>query len=251
MKNGSLTSFISTFNLELSFTILVFSYVFGYILRLWSPDKLDFISAKKVLRDFEQPNSPYSWPYTGIKNDKYPYFNFRGYLKLRNHLDLVEFVKWGPDDSKDTYSTVLKQNIVFDQDSIKDTIKRSKTIINSMKMEIRVKNPDLNQFIEMKESHIRLMSGIWTAFRLSMYTIGPIFLLLFALCIAPPWRNFTLIPHTSTSDGFYPFFFVLNVVILLIMGFSIRRIEKLFHYRRVSEIFHIIKAYSLVKNNVK
>jgi hypothetical protein len=93
--------------------LVMFSYLFGYILRLSSPDVLDRKSAKKVIKrelaQAAQKGIPLTvekwmeedgWPFNPYNRaDKYPYLGFKRFLKTRGHEDLIkkELVSWGPD----------------------------------------------------------------------------------------------------------------------------------------------------------
>jgi hypothetical protein len=76
----------------------IVGYTLGYVLRLFSPDKLDEISGPIVLSDMSEEERK-CWPYTGCKNDKFPYFLTYEYLKARGLDKAAESVTWGADDS--------------------------------------------------------------------------------------------------------------------------------------------------------
>jgi hypothetical protein len=244
--------------------LVLFSYVLGYILRLSSPDELDKISARNViLRELDglheqnekhpEDNQDYkvrlwfrlilhypwlrkklkgimkesllneekkfsafvshdAWPYNPDEPlDKYPYFNFYWYLEHRGHSDLANMVTWGSDD----------------EDSRN---KRSKTAVNRMKMAIRYYCPQLSKSLESKEGHIRLMAGTWSAFRIAMWLVSIASVVVTIPAIMVPQLRWLFI------------FSFVNLSMMSLMQYSIRRIEKLFHYRRVSELFHIVQA---------
>ncbi len=250
------------------FLLIVLSYVLGYILRLSSPDELDKISARNViLRELDRLNEHYkkhpeenkdkqdyevniwfrlillhhptvrkiarlffnawvtneenkfstfvlqdAWPYNPDEPlDKYPYFNFYWYLEHRGHTDLANLVNWGWDDEE-------------------SRSKRSKTAVNRMKMDIRSYCPPLAGSLESKEGHVRLMAGTWTAFKIA----SPLVIL--ALILA------SIVAFRRPELRWYYIFTLINSLLLALMYYSVRRIEKLFHYRRVSELFHIVQA---------
>ncbi|HMB21266.1 MAG: hypothetical protein ACM33V_06150 [Chloroflexota bacterium] len=226
-----------------AFILVIFSYVLGYILRLSSPDKLDKESAEIVIEEEKKLNQDFDddgWPYN-LKNkkEKYPYSRFREYLKKRGHLELLqELVTWCPDEE-------LKEGAVWDDITHPDgtpipKTKRSKSAVNEMKMKIRLQCPELSALIESKEGHIRLMAGTWAAFNFSIIPVILALVIVAAACFFHPWLK----PHTV---GYYPFFCFININLLLIMILSNIRIKQLFHYRRVSELFHIVQSAYLAQ----
>ncbi|HEX2998099.1 MAG TPA: hypothetical protein VHP14_24960, partial [Anaerolineales bacterium] len=107
-------------------------------------------------------------------------------------------------------------------------------------MKVRLQCPELSALIESKEGHIRLMAGTWAAFNFSIIPVGLALAIVTAACFFHPWLK----PHTV---GYYPFFCFININLLLIMMLSNIRIKQLFHYRRVSELFHIVQSAYLAQ----
>ncbi len=222
------------------FFLIIFSYVFGYILRLTSPDELDRKSARHVIdkeiRDGTNIETD-EWPFDPKnEKDKFPYLNFRNYLIVRGHEHLTEnLVIWGSDDESRAESQPDKKK------SGETTFKgqRSKSIVNKMKMEIRFYCPELSFFLEGKEAHIRLMSGTWAGFKFSMafVVIAFVITMFFGIC-----QLFNWVPATWVSAHNYFVFSFIDLSLWLSMFFANKQIEKLFHYRRVSELFHIVQA---------
>ena len=121
----------------------IMAYTIGYIIRLSTPDKLDKISGDHVIKEMggiEKAEEEH-WPYRKETNEKFPYFYTKDYLEHRGHNELLELVTWGKDN--------------------KDTLPRSKTIINKMKVETEMRSPELSAVIESNEAHIRLLFGVW------------------------------------------------------------------------------------------
>lgn len=249
--------------------LVVFSYLIGYILRLSSPDTLDRKSAVKVIRGecarHSQKQVPLNflekivslkeapgaivkwlrsitrarktmeewiqkdgWPFNpGDPRDKFPYLNFRAYLLKRGHGELAEaLINWEAESEDKGAAPARKQ--------------RSKSIVNKMKMLIRLYCPELSALVESKEAHIRLMAGAWAAFKFSQW---PIWIALIALAFvdfAPQWVGALVVnPPADSNHLIYMF---INVNLLLVIFLCNQRIERLFHYRRVSELFHIVQA---------
>ena len=265
-----------------SFTLLVlailviFSYIFGYILRLSSPDLLDRISAKIVIdteaRKLSQKDikgfstkdeiskrlkwlflqrdkkvaeieifyEKDSWPFRPENPmDKYPYLGFREYLEKRGHSHLTkEIVTWGDKVGEDW------PNKDSSEKPIRIT-RRSKTTINKLKLNVRLYCPGISSLLEAKEGHIRLMAGIWAAFRFAMFPTFIIWLTFFVLGVLELTGKIHIPIKNTFSMPEVDFFFVLSMIglgVLLIMWLSNRRIKNLFHYRRVNELFHIVQA---------
>lgn len=209
------------------FLFIILSYILGYILRLSSPDDLDKISAKKVLKRLT-PKEQEVWPYTDKPYDKFPYYNFGEYLKARDLEHLLEHVKWG--------------------DETDNTKKRSKTVVNIMKIDIMHNCSTLYSFIEANEAHIRLLSGTWLAIKDTRRLIlcSAIIYVLFILYIA-------FLLHLSHIKIFDHIFFCLTLIFVFFsISWAKKRIENLFHYRRVNELLSIVhSAYIARKDHHK
>jgi hypothetical protein len=243
-------SIYDSFSFLIVSILLIFAYVFGYILRLSSPDELDRISAIQVIKKEKAINPQFElddgWPFDPENElDKYPYFGFRNYLEKRGYKHLTKkLVSWGSDD--EVGNTWPDKN--SKEKKVKIT-KRSKATINKMKMDIRRYCPELSVLIESKEGHIRLMAGTWAAFRFAMVPtlIAGIVMLITGVAISV----FGPISRLHLSEHYYYFFAALCGVSLWIMWRSNRRITKLFHYRRVSELFHIVQSAYLAQQAAK
>lgn len=283
--------------------LLVLSYVFGYILRLSSPDELDRISAIHVLKEEQKyhewktisefrkealssckskaeeeriPNEqklhkkltgsfwyifpkhrlePFQnkkkvffdnpglteakfeeevkkckdddkWPFDPYDYcDKYPYLKFKEYLIGRGHeQSLAKLVVWGPLKGKAS-----------------DPKRRSKTHVNQMKMDIREHCPELMGPLESKEAHIRLMAGTWAAFRFSLPFVAITAVAMLVVSLLAKSLNIQ-----NNVGSVWLFFFICSLCAIG-MWISIWRIKKLFHYRRVNELFHIVEAADLAR----
>lgn len=242
--------------------IVILAYIMGYIIRLSTPDELDRISAGRVLRRMGEELAPEtkealkkmpmtpddteslspqrvleetdkglgreaivaakldSWPYRGEKTNKFPYYYFKQYLNSRGLAELAELVKWGHP------STEGEAN----------TFKRSKTMINMMKLEVGLCSPELSSVIESNEAHVRLLSGTWQAitttrrFVVAGITISSLEFL----------TRFIPGAHLSPPYPLYTLSIVAGCIIFVGMTWAKIRIEKLFHYQRVRELTHIV-----------
>jgi hypothetical protein len=172
--------------------------------------KKDYIvKEEKKFKDFVDIDR---WPYNpNDPMDKYPYFHFRSYLEWRGHTHLKELVTW-------------------DSESEASKARRSKTAINRMKMDVRMNCPELTRVLESKEGHIRLMAGTWSAFKVSIWPVAIVWVIITALAIKYQFLHW------------YFLYSFINANLLALMLYSNNRIEKLFHYRRVSELFHVVQA---------
>jgi hypothetical protein len=185
------------------------------------------------------------WPFDPSNpKDKYPYLHFRKYLEKRGHEQLArELATWEPEAEKaDTISQSVDEpeRKPLKPSSSAGRKQRSKSIVNMMKMSIRLYCPDLSSLVESKEAHIRLMAGTWTAFKFAQW---PIWIALILLAIAnfdPQWVE-SVLSMQLTGHNYLVYMFI-NLNLLLVIFLCNRRIENLFHYRRVSELFHIVQA---------
>lgn len=218
--------------------MIIFSYVAGYILRLMTPDKLDKVSAKKVIEGLPEKEKDI-WPiriedYEQNTDNKYPYFYMREYLEARDFKYLLELVKWGPDNSINNGQ--------------ENRTKRSKTAVNKMKLDISLYCDDLAANVESNEAHVRLMSGTWLAIKanLALIFVGAS---IAGLGIIIVYSDYIRGALNLTSNDFgkenapaYPVFLSITIILLIIMHWAKNQIEELFHYRRVSELVYIIMA---------
>ncbi len=193
--------------------VLLVAYIIGYVFRLSTPDDLDTRSANWVVLKKMQgvPNAAKdAWPFRMEEGNKFPYFHFKEYLEKRNHKDFAQLVDWDKD-------------------------KPSKTSVNRLKLETRARSPRLSALIESNEAHIRMLFGAWLAVR---------------LC-----RGLLVIGFTCSTIGFvrsivladprhllfaYSAWMVVTSAIVIGAWLSARHIERLFHYRRVRELFDVV-----------
>ena len=244
---------------------LILAYVVGYIFRLSTPDDLDMISAKLVLKKMEEDRKKSAefldkvtgqagvvvkdctktgnsaavddvWPYQGEKDNKFPYLHFKQYLAHRMHGDLAKRVRWGYDCDETTG--------VFKPTSEGKPDVRSKTFVNLMKIETSLRCPQLSGIIESDEAHIRMLYGTWLACRICRGFIVAGFVI---VVIGSVMSRCTPNSLVSRGDLFAAYLIWASFTGLLLIGtFSGKRqIEKLFHYRRVRELFDVVACYDL------
>jgi hypothetical protein len=185
------------------------------------------------------------WPFDPSNpKDKYPYLHFRKYLEKRGHTQLAEeFATWEPEARKTdiaTQSVTASEGKPLESSKQDGKKQRSKSTVNMMKMSIRLYCPELSSLVESKEAHIRLMAGTWTAFKFSQWPIWIALIFLAAAGFAPQWLESIL--SIRLMDHNYFVYMFINLNLLMVIFFCNQRIEKLFHYRRVSELFHIVQA---------
>ena len=209
----------------LSAVIVVVAYIAGYIFRLSTPDDLDKKSADIVLGRMklagDDAPAKDHWPYRGEPENKFPYFHFKDYLTHRKHPELAAEVKWSEQV-------------------------RSKTFVNKMKFETAVRSPQLSAIIESNEAHIRLMFGTWLACRATFIFIVLGCVMSAVSLVIAGLRASAPTSHVDSRTTFLPW-----IVITLFLGLgndqARRRIENLFHYRRVRELFDIVACYHLAR----
>jgi hypothetical protein len=203
--------------------ILILAYIIGYIFRLSTPDVLDHISAKRVIKKMGGVAEAKRdhWPHHGEPGNKFPYFHFRDYLKYRKHGELAKYVDW-------------------------DKHRRSKTSVNKMKLETHIRSPRLSAIIDSNEAHIRLLFGTWLASWLCLPFLA------LGLAAAAYGMSRCLCPGgcIETEKGqnlllAYSLWAFLALILMLGSAFAIWRIQSLFHYRRVRELFDVIACMHL------
>ena len=217
------------------------SYVLGYIIRLTTVDKLDKISAKKVIKqmgkDYKK-NCPSAiagiedpeaaaireecWPYHGGPSDKFPYLHLKSYLEKRGLTDISELVTWSSLPSPKDGEGFL----------------RSKKIINNYKIEIFYKSPQLSTIIESNEAHIRLTYGTWRVSKLFFWVaLAALAVLLLALGLFRlPLLQFSLI-------------IFVELILAALLFYSKRKIEFQFHYQRIKELVQILVCTKLARES--
>jgi hypothetical protein len=221
--------------LILSILVLVIAYVVGYIIRLSTPDDLDRVSARHVLDKMarevqDKDHSPITpeervqaalddhWPTRLEEGDKFPYNHFRDYLESRGLTSLATLVKWGSPGEK-------------------GLSKRSKTHVNTMKLQVLAKSPDLSAVIESNEAHVRLMFGTWVAIMACWR------LMFVGVCVSAIGLAILAVPGCRQIQLAHPPFattLIIGIALLVGMYWARTRIESLFHYQRVRELTHIV-----------
>lgn len=203
----------------------VLAYVIGYIFRLSTPDDLDkksaalVIAKMKVEKGSETAAADDHWPYREESDNKFPYFYFKDYLEHREHHDLARHVKWN-------------EKV------------RSKTFVNEMKLETALRCPQLASIIDSNEAHIRLLFGTWLACLHSRkFIIAGLVLSACSMALESGLLICSASAHHFPTSSL--------IWLLITLGLyrgsesAIVRIESLFHYRRVREIFDIVTCYHL------
>jgi len=206
-------------------TFVLISYVVGFILRLTSPDKLDGIS-------IEVCDSPLFL--NGDKGVRFPYLRLGPYLRQQGHDDLQNIISWDISGCSD--------------DSIPEKVQKcSNTTINRLKAEISFKCPELAATVESNEAHIRLMSGTWLAIRTTLPLVGlGAFICLY---VSIPLFKSYLNPTFSKCLAYYHLQLVSNTFLIVGMIWSNKKIERLFHPRRVGELLFILQAVFLARQS--
>jgi hypothetical protein len=234
--------FASANGILLGILAILLAYVVGYLLRLWTVDRLDSISADHVFRQFSAlhargealPGKPSrrraaqesrlaaaqkeNWPYWGEIFDTFPYLHLRQYLARRGLSHLAELVTWE------------------DQPYPAKGIQRSKKIIDNYKIEVSSKSPLLASIVESNEAHIRMLHGIWQSARVFTWcgasaAFGCLVLLL---------NEAVGIVEFSIAEPRYAALFFLETMVVVAAIITTRRIEKLFHYQRVKELVQLL-----------
>ena len=117
-----------------------------------------------------------------------------------------------------------------------------------MKLEIVVRSPKLSATIDSNEAHIRLLFGTWLAAKMCPWFVIPGF-------ISSVTAIILLIHKISdkSSSGVqellfsYSIWLLLSITLFIGSKLAIWRIQNLFHYRRVRELFDVVACYHLAR----
>ena len=216
----------------LSIVLLIAAYVVGYAIRLYSIDDLDCKSARHVLQQWATCDDPEgvqwakddAWVTHCEKDDRYPYYYFKEYLEKRGLTHVASLVTWGSNGS--------------------GRGKRTKTIINMMKLDVSQKRPELSANIESNEAHVRLLFGSWRAIQTSL----PIMILGAILSLSGAIGLINMIPRLPAPHGLYALWFAGDILLLAGMIWTRLIIQKLFHYQRVRELTYIVGCFWYVRS---
>lgn len=197
--------------------------------KLLKDDNLELL--KKIYKAVNNNlNSIIDWPYTRMYS----------YCKDRD-LIYTDEVDWGDGAPK-------RREVVSNE------IKRSKSRMNTLKMQIAVVNPNLHDIISKTEAHIRFVNSIWYATRLLRMVLWCMNLALTVLTI------FRIVEEKNNGCyvGFYKwlnhsdqtnliYLFIVSFAYLLICWYINRSCLQIMHYQRVRELNMILKAKLICK----
>jgi len=216
----------------LSIVVLVAAYVVGYVIRLYSIDDLDCISARHVLHQWASATDPNgiegakddAWVTRGEPDDRFPYYYFKEYLVKRGLSHVASMVAWGSPES--------------------GRGKRTKALINMMKLEVSQKRPDLSANIESNEAHVRLLFGTWRAIQ----TCLPVVVIGALLSLAGVVGLTSMIARFPAPHALYAVWCAGDILLLTGMIWTRQIIQKLFHYQRVRELTYIVGCLWYVRS---
>ena len=229
-EGSSANYLLTTWEANKTFILLlgiVLAYMLGYILRLVSPNRLDKVSASHVIAEMEKTAlgmiEKDHWPIQDVSHDKFPYLNLRHYLEYRGHTELASLIPWGPEEDK-------KQ-------------KKSSTHIQTMKLRVLLKEPELAALLDSKEAHIRLLSGTWGAIRSTRWFVyAGLVISLIGIVVSCVSQN-----HEVFRPHVYAGCLLVTAALVMAMEWCKNTIERLFHYQRVRELFLIVASAYQVK----
>ncbi len=120
-----------------------------------------------------------------------------------------------------------------------------------MKIDVALHSPELAAVVESNEAHVRLMSGTWISIKetLLLVWVGAFSTLLATVIVYFPFirNHLGLSGFDLDSSPKYLVYFVAILFLVSAMYWAKYKIENLFHYRRVSELFHIVQAAHLAR----
>lgn len=173
------------------------------------------------------------WPYTHMKR----YCTDRG-------LEYANEVTWGDGA---IHETVLDEIGLTTDPSLSEEINRSKSRINTDKMDITEKEPLLYRMLMKNEAHIRFMNGIWYASQHLLWSAVVIMVLSILDYVLSPDIPFLI---SLTRAKF--FYMIVTSVAFIVICFSVRRsVLEILHYQRVRELNMILKAKSIIRSKAE
>ena len=180
-----------------------------------------------------------NWLTVDKKEVQFPYNNLAGYLIARNRIDLEDMIPWELNRSEVKANAEVKT-----EKEIKAELKkspRSKTLINSLKIQLQFFHPEKCSTIIKNEAHVRLTTSMWyITIALRNYSLAVILLI--------PVLYFVFwgageIPHIVV---FLPA--IASVSIFLFAWRAKLSLEQFLHYQRVREIFYVLETANIDLN---
>lgn len=185
-------------------------------------------------------------------NIDWPYTHMYSYCKDRG-LSFAEYVDWGDGAIKPKCS-IEKIGLTTNY-SYSDEKNRSKSRLNTLKMDIGIKSPSFYRTISKTEAHIRFINSIWYAKNLLIWIICLTFCLTIATCV---YQYFYFNSHLPFIEWIfhieqyaYTSITLTCVVYGIICHYIKRSTLQILHYQRVREITLILEAKQLCDHNKK
>lgn len=180
-------------------------------------------------------NGTIDWPYTHM----YRYCLDRG-------LEYAECVNWG---DKEVTVGVLDDLGLTSDVCMSDEINRSKSRINTDKMDIAEKEPLLYRSVNKNEAHIRFMNSIWYASAILL----KVSVILGIAAIAAAFFPRLFPQYAAYAPGPLKLFYMelVSIAYALICLYIRHSVKESFHYQRVREINMILKAKYIIADKEK
>jgi hypothetical protein len=215
--------FGSTFRFELAIFLVVASYVAGHFLYRQDPKAPDRASYRRVSKTFSDGDKR-GWVVQALPDRpddevdvQFPYRFLKEYLVERELHHLARLVPWSGTD-EESYR------------------KRTKSFINFLKIRLFFHFPDRGGQLTRNEAHVRLMSSIWYAARTLTW------MALASMTIAVVAAYLFSVPGVGWEWGRLTGAVLSSSVVLVLVLWARRVIERFLHYQRVREVLFVLET---------
>lgn len=209
-----------------------------------SSDKKDFyVLLHKIIEYLDSDlNGSVDWPYTHM----YSYCVDRG-------LPFADKVNWG--DGALRPLSPLDRVGLSTIHSYADEINRSKSRMNTLKMELSREDESLHRTISKTEAHIRFINSIWHAKKLLLIVLKTALVLTLTYILVDAfvlnrqqYTSFLIWLRLFPSHNFLQAIIICLVYLAICRYIHISTLE-IMHYQRVRELTMILKAQSLCESS--
>lgn len=187
-----------------------------------------------------------------LGNIDWPYTHMYSYCKDRG-LSFAKYVDWG-DGAIKPKNSIEKIGLTTNY-SYSDEINRSKSRLNTLKMDIGIKNPSFYRTISKTEAHIRFINSIWYAKNLLLWIICLTFCLTAAICVYHYFCYNSQMPFVHWIFLKDQYVYTSTVLACAVYGIICHYIKRstlqILHYQRVREITLILEAKQLCDQKKK
>ncbi len=199
----------------------------GFLFYIQDPKVPNRVSFRRLFHQLKNPQDARGeLACASTEECDFPFLYYREYLERRGLDHLRPLVTWGPGRA------------------------RTKWIINLLKIRLHYHYPDRFILISRNEAHVRLASSAWhvaqsiqsLSYAGIAISVGSMHIALFVLWGSPA-LTVALYDHASAAS--------LLVTILLLTRLARGKIESVFHYQRLREVFFVLETcYTAFKDRL-